>query len=368
MDKGRQNESLSPVFSFAGRLTMPSIRPLQFSLCFLLSLSLGGCFTMTARTSSNRSLWMTRLPDDPDMSGVTFILQDMPKAEFAYLLAQQYPESFVVAQPTRGVLGGSMFYLYNESNISNEPLAYARGGIREAVRRDLPAMLVFHQMKMVACDPLPEALGGSSCVRLSWAKDKENFKTALSSTRRFFITMQRIPSFLTLGLLFPIPMSVPQISRGTSFGLKELNVGINASPEYSILAHEDSEAGIYMGGLWSLPLSGFFEDPKDSLSPSEGFSPGGWADCLEQLFQDEKIRELSATLSPEELNSKAAWFRSQFESDGFSMAVVPSQKNERGIGIFRDKAGKEYHWYGFSAKDPPEVAFKGNCLTLISDK
>jgi hypothetical protein len=325
---------------------MRTSRDLALPLLCLLLLALAGCTTI-ARGPGNRSLLHTRLPTKSDFKGVVFVLENPPKAEFAFLLAQQYPNSFIAVMPSeKDPKEYDPFYLSSESkpprtipaSLIKSDTITRKDSFMEP-RRDvtvrpqaLPSILIIHHMLMTGCDQLPETITSESCIRLSWstttagqAEDTSLQKTN-SALERFPLNVLSGLSVITIGLLCPpIPLSNMEQGRYKNM-IQILNATVAPERQVSIPARKKSKRGIFLGYAWYLLVSPFVKDdpvhPYFESYPSYR-SPGGWADCLEQMFEHSELLHAASNVTSERLAQREAWFKKQFEIKGFVLETIP---------------------------------------------
>ncbi len=319
------------------------------SLLFcIFSFSLTGCYQI-ARGPGNRSIWHTRFPKKPDFKGVVFILENPPAPEFALLLAQQYPQSFVVNMRVEKK-PRDPFYLLRDSYT---PLARSEGTIKRkttwftkgqtvSVRsRALPSVLILHQMFLTACDQLSESFTRGSCVRLTWSKtlyknaeapQKHSILTDLNASTGGFslLNLLNIPDVLTAGALSR-PRVIYAVPTGKNQNtIEELTVSFaSADGDISIPARKAAYRGIFYGDAFAPLISPFvkastiipFSEP--AYFDGRARSPGGWADCLEQMFLHPEVLKVASNVMPECLGERETWFKKQFEVKGFRMQPIP---------------------------------------------
>lgn len=306
--------------------------------CLILPI-VTGCMQFV-RHPSNHSLWHTRLPLKPDYKGVVFILQSPPKAEFAFLLAQKYPESFVVVVPSLKYDKRQDMYSYKETDTELRALFVSPGDSVFRITswitgRDIPITsttlvryleknLVCHHMKLVSCAKLPQSLTESPCITLTWSN--KNREIAIpedknSTPLMMYQYLTLVPSLITLGLLTP---PIPTTIFGNINHPEALDINLDGNENIDFVARDKAFKGYQIGTGWVILFAPFISDYGYALGEeSGGHSPGGWADCLEQMFRHPKVRQLGSATSMSTLHDREEIFRQMYETGGYDLEPKP---------------------------------------------
>lgn len=273
---------------------------------------------------SNRPLWRTRLPKNKSFRGAVFILEEMPASEFAFLLAERYPQSFVVAMPREKKNGGFASNLWNETDV---PFVDIRDIHTEGI--PLPRCLIFHEMQMTADDHPPAPLPDAPIIRLSWVVNDLNIPPPglfKGSVRAFL----GVPTYLTGGFLWPppIPRSVVPTEQSKVRRQQQLNVSSDPASAKTFFARQSAEWEFGYGFLWRLPVCLFsWDEPKLIGWSDPGYSPGGWADCLEQMFRDDEISRYLESCTDEGITRRTSWFQEHYAKIGYGLERLPKENN-----------------------------------------
>lgn len=322
-----------------------------FAALLLLCFPLVGCMSH-CRALSNHSLWHTRLPEKPDFSGVVFILQSPRCAEFAFLLAQRYPESYVVCTPVYNDSALYSMYLTDESMCSWKWRKAQTGHLllrSGESPRTLPVTevplgqtLLFHQMHMSSCEALPELFRKEQLVVLSWP-----YSSPATSPNRSATTgeppastwdrireakdgawfLANLPG-LIVGVSFPVRDDSFGAHRGPSWAM---DAKIGETEPFRIFTARNAEKEYLIGSFSSILLAPFVsDDPLNCrLTASEGgdFSPGGWANCLEQFFRNPRITSLASSVKPERAMALKSSFSDLLRNQDYRLEPIIHQKS-----------------------------------------
>ncbi len=321
----------------------------KFTIIAFLAISLcvSGC-TVTYRGRGNRSIWRTRLPSNPTYKDVVFFLESPPKAEFAFLLAQKYPESYVICSPIITERGS--MYVTRESHVPYE-WTYAKPGDKYVgkinfKRVEIPITsetlsqnLVFHEMKVTSCDRLPDVFQISPHISLFWKPEGPRYSGTNNT-----------PSALMLPYLVAAVFGVnpPEPHHSiTGHGRQSLVVTINQQDQLQFIADDDAERGAMIGFWFYVPISVFFPEVTAVSMEESSSSPGGWADCLEKMFSTPAVINAGGSIDSATSLAKSNEFDRQFAKKGFELLPgVNSADSKPSICLFA-KDGERYFWQGY---------------------
>lgn len=318
----------------------------------LALLSMSGCMAAFRLPGANRPLWKTRLPAGRGFKGAVIVLAEMPKAEFALLLAEKYPDCFIVAAKPGRQRKEEGFHLGDETAGAREI------GLSRAAAT--PENYVFHEMRMTAVEEIPEPSPGAPVLRLSWAAEPD-VRQRGGQSASFQNPAIAIPAVITLGSVWPPPLPVRSIAGGPYAGMIHrftANRGEGDSRVY--IANPGAERGVVCGLVWSAPMSiltwswgsiPFFEalgsgrvnllpDRPGIDEPETGKSPGAWADCLDKIFHDPEIAEYLASGAGDGVADRKEWFQGHYSNFGRVMERLPGEwlPPKRGGYGFRDSS------------------------------
>jgi len=92
------------------------------------------------------------------------------------------------------------------------------------------------------------------------------------------------------------------------------------------------------GLLWYLVSAPFIRYPlKSTLAVAlsgatgqyDGYSPGGWTDCLEQAFAREELHAAAGAVTPAGMAAREAWFESLSVAHHFDVVPTASYRRQR---------------------------------------
>jgi len=310
---------------------------------FVLALSIvlfTGC-GVYFRHPANHALMQARLPRNPQFKDVVFHLQDPPKVEMAFLLAQTYPDSYVVCS-----LGSYIDYLYL-GETKNRPQHYGLARLAQGdtilrkeglfkPRRRIPVELrtlenhvVFHKMKAASFAELPPVFT-ENAIQINWSEELPPPPSSRSDyyhQNSWFAYLGPLTVPVAFGMVgwTAIAPPIPDKNIASRNSRQILAASLPAGEGLRIDAREKCEKGFYVGALWAFPLMSFFNKHHDESYKylEDPWSPGGWADCLEQLFRHPRIFQTANAVEPSTSSALDLAFLTRYKDDGYVLEPMP---------------------------------------------
>jgi len=272
-----------------------------------------------------------------------FVLEDIPKAEIALLFAETYPESFVVAKPAVDRLKFVRTEMIHDSNffLGWETESISIPGKSDSV--NLPQYLILHKQAMTASDEIPEPIDGAPLVQLRWdvietKTPPPNFAQKTLGHGMGFLTI------LTMGSVWPPPTSTRAFpTKQIITKTQKLYAKVRNNDERSILAQPKAEREFFSGFFWGLFFIPFPERDRTSYFSEGGFgdSPGGWSNCLEQLFNDVETVEYLDSCTEAGLEARNEWFAELHKEHAYSYEQLPLKYSYASHGAFVFKSAQD---------------------------
>lgn len=299
----------------------PPRRLILFKVC-IASLVLSGCMTYV-RAPGNHSLSHTRLPMKPDYKGIALILQSAPSADFAFLLARKYPESYVIVVPSNDWTRYDKMYFFREMpvGVGDTVKVSPRDADIPAPMRKLDKYLIFHDMKVISCPQVSSIWTRGATMELAWSQ--ENYETRAPES--VFELLYLPLTIISLGSLTP-PAPCDFMGQPSVHPVK-LVIKINSDYRFGFVSRDNANKGYVMGNCWAMLLAPFLSESAYSyiaMTETDGISSGTHADCLEQMFSDSLVQRFAGVGDVDLQRKRDIEFRSMYEQRGYQLDLTAS--------------------------------------------
>lgn len=293
----------------------------------LASLLASGC-VMVVRHPANHSLSDAHLLTKPNYREVALVLQSPPTADFAFLLARRYPEAYIVVTPSDRWREAHTMYFSGETNTDVRMLEAKPGDkirvlrgftgldvpIRKSLSRQLDKYIIFHQGHVVSCAELSDTWTHGPSIVLSW----QRIKISDPAPENQWPLLSLIYAPIALASLGNLTPPLPTNYAGNPAFPNVLHIVIDGHNKITFMPRERSYKGYQMGWLWAVALIPVTHDGH-SIWQDGGFSSGEYADCLEQMFRDSRVKRVAGRVEWNLEGKRRTEFWTMYEKAGFNL-------------------------------------------------
>jgi len=252
------------------------IKLCKISFLLLISIFFFGCYSTFFRPLDNRNLWDTPLPSN-DFNGLSIELENPVIFEYVTLLANKYPDAYIIFSPYYGTNN----LIYDGSVINSESFYQEK--------LEVGKFLIFHNREMIVFSEVPKELKTESYLKIAYeslSEKEENLYRSNFDIKNPYVRPLAITGFIilqgidlcTLGLIFP-----PLKSTGYLGYAQSADVYI-ADTTIRILPSKESTQQYRSGGLWAIPML-FFTDVGGSFTVGPSFHSSTYSYMLEKSMQ-----------------------------------------------------------------------------------